>query len=325
MWVGLVLLLAFIVDALMGDPPYRLHPVRLTGRLIRAMETLLRKTGPPTVATGLMLVLLTTGGVLLVYLGVRHLLGYVALEGVWDVYWVYSVIAFRDMFDHVEPVREALEKEDLGEARKRVALIVGRLTHGLGREELSRATVESLAEGLVDGLLSPVFWFVAGGGLAYLLGYEELKWAVGFAITSRVVNTLDSMVGYKSPDYVLLGRASARADDIVQFIPARLSIPILFLAATLLGYNGSRGLRTAARDRLKHPSPNSAHPESFIAGTLNIRLGGASLYKDGLHEKPLIGGSSSPSIRHIEDTKKITMLAGIIWVVVAAGLCAGLY
>ncbi len=325
MWVALVLALAFIIDALLGDPPYRLHPVRLTGRLVEAMETLLRKTGPPTVATGLVLVLLTTGGVLLVYLGVRHLFGYVALEGVWDIYWLYSVMAFRDMFDHVEPVREALDREDLGEARKRVALIVGRLTQGLGREELSRATVESLAEGLVDGLLSPVFWFLVGGGLAYLLGHEELKWAVGFAITSRVINTMDSMVGYKNPDYVLLGRASARADDIVQFIPARLSIPVLFLAATLLGYNGMRGLRIAARDRLKHPSPNSAHPESFIAGTLNIRLGGPSLYSDGLHERPLIGGGSSPCPRHIEDTEKITMLAGTIWVVVATGLCAGLY
>ncbi len=325
MWVGLVLLLAFIVDALLGDPPYGLHPVRLIGRFIKAVETLLRKTGPPTVATGLVLVLITTGGVLLVYLGVRHLLGHPVLEGAWDVFWVYSVIAFRDMFDHVEPVREALDREDPGEARKRVALIVGRLTHGLGREGLSRATVESLAEGLVDGLLSPVFWFVAGGGLAYLLGHEELEWAVSLAITSRVVNTLDSMVGYKSPDYVLLGRASAGADDIVQFIPARLSIPILFIAATLLGYNGLRGLRIAARDRLKHPSPNSAHPESFIAGTLNIRLGGPSLYSDGIHEKPLIGGDLPPSPRHIEDTKKITMLAGIMWVVVAAGLCAVLY
>ncbi len=325
MWIGFILAVAFIIDVLLGDPSYRLHPVRLTGHIISAIEGLLRKTGPPTVGTGVVLLSITLGVVLAVYLGVRYLLGYVGLESLWDVYMVYSAIAFKDMFDHIEPIRDALEKEDVEEARKRTSLIVGRLTDGLGVEELSRAAVESLAEGFVDGLLTPVVWFLIGGGLGYLLGYDEAPMAVAFMITSRAVNTLDSMVGYRSPEYILLGRASARADDFINFLPARLSIPVLFVAATLLGYNGLRGIRVAARDRLKHPSPNAAHPESFIGGTLNIRLGGAALYSDGVHEKPVIGGNSPPQPRHIEDTKKITMLAGTISVVAAIVLCAGLY
>ncbi len=324
MEVGLVLAVAFIADLLLGDPPYRLHPVRLIGRFIETVEGFLRK-GSATTTAGAVLLILTAGLTLAIYIAGHHLLAMVALESVWDVYWVYSMIAFRDMFDHVEPVKNALEREDLASARKGTALIVGRITDRLGVEELSRATVESLAEGFVDGLLSPLVWFVAGATLAHLAGYNEVVFATGCMITCRAVNTLDSMVGYRSPEYILLGRPSARADDLLNFIPARLSIPVLFLASTLLGYNALRGLKIALRDRLKHPSPNSAHPESFIAGVLNIKLGGPALYSDGLHERPTIGGNSTPTPRHIEDAKKITMLAGTIAVLTAVFVCMTLY
>ena len=325
MWIGYILAAAFVLDALLGDPAYRLHPVRITGRLISAIEGQIRNMGSPTVAGGIVLMLLTLGAILAIYMAGRHMLGWAGVEWLWDIYWVYSSIAFRDMFDHVEPLKTALEHGRLDEARQRAALIVGRRTDSLGMEELARAAVESIAEGFVDGILTPIVWFAIGGALGYLFEGEATLWAVTLMVAARVINTLDSMVGYRDKRYILLGRASARADDVLNFLPARLSIAVLFVASTLIGYNGLRGLKVAIRDRLKHPSPNAAHPESFIAGTLNIRLGGPSTYSDGIHHKPLIGGSSMPQPRHIEDAKKIIMLAGTLSVVVVVMLFAGLY
>ena len=151
-------------------------------------------------------------------------------------------------------------------------MVVGRDVRFLDEKGVCRASVETLAENFVDGFLSPLFWCLMGAVLANLLGLSPIKTAMSFMLAFKVASTLDSMVGYKNPDYIDFGVAGARLDDIMNFIPARFSLIILFVGAGISGFHPVNGLKAAMGDRLKHESPNSAHAESFVAGALDIRL-----------------------------------------------------
>jgi adenosylcobinamide-phosphate synthase len=173
--------------------------------------------------------------------------------------------------------------------------VVGRDVRVLDEHGVSRAALETLAENFVDGFLSPLFWYCAGWVLSLLLGEEGMGWPVAFMLLFKVASTLDSMVGYKNPRYLEFGWAGARLDDAMNFLPARLSIVFLALGAAVGGMKALEGLRVARRDRLKHESPNSAHAESFLAGALGLRLGGPTLYADGMKEKPWLGDGRTES------------------------------
>ncbi|MFW5803570.1 MAG: CobD/CbiB family cobalamin biosynthesis protein, partial [Verrucomicrobiota bacterium] len=218
------------------------------------------------------------------------------------------------------PIGQALAKDDAHEAARRLQRIVARDAARLDRSGLIRAAVESVAEGFVDGFLAPLFWFGAAGAAAAATGANSPQvWAVGAVLAFRSVNTLDSMVGYRNKRYLRFGRASARLDDAANFIPARLSIPVLWLAAEILRLPAGRGWQTALRDRLKHASPNSAHAESFVAGVLGIRLGGPTVYSYGTVSKPWLGkGEGEPRIRDIESACALVLVAGVVAVLVTA-------
>ena len=303
-----VIFFGFLLDLFFGDPRYRYHPIRIVGQCITFAEKGLRHLGLNGKLGGFLLVLMTQMGTLFCYLTTSlflHLL-YRPLGVLFDLFVCYSCLALKDLVTHIKPAIHALETGDLPEARKRIALIVSRDVRSLDDKGVSRAAVESMAENFVDGFLSPLFWYLFGGTLGFMFGLSSVITALSFMLAFKVGSTLDSMVGYINPRFVDFGWAGAKLDDVMNFIPARLSLIILFFGAWITGLHPLDGLRVALRDRLKHDSPNAAHAESFFAGALGIRLCGPVTYYEGLKNKPWLGnGNNDPGPA---DIRKATLL-----------------
>ena len=287
-----ILIFALILDLILGDPPFRFHPVRLIGVTVSGWERLLLRLGWSGRIGGILLAFGTIAVFLLIYLTVRSLLGglHSFLASVLDLYLVYSFLALKDLLDHAAPVAQALARSDLTQARTTLQKIVGRDTSNLDTEAVVRGAVESVAENFVDGVLSPMFWYTSVAFLSHLFGCPSPAAAgvVGM-IAFKAINTLDSMVGYRNERYLLFGRPAARLDDLANLLPARLSLIILYIGALFSGESAKEGWKIALRDRRKHPSPNAGHPESFVAGALGIKLGGSAVYQNRVIDKPWLG------------------------------------
>jgi adenosylcobinamide-phosphate synthase len=178
----------------------------------------------------------------------------------------------------------------LTQARTELQKIVGRDTSNLNPEGVARGAVESVAENFVDGVLSPMFWYSLIAVFSHVFGCPAPAAAgiVGM-LSFKAISTLDSMVGYRSGHYLFFGRPAARLDDLANFLPARLSLIILSIGAVLSGEKAWAGWNISRRDRLKHPSPNAGHSESFVAGALGIKLGGPTVYQEHTVDKPWLG------------------------------------
>lgn len=275
--MGHELLLAYLLDIILGDPRSWPHPVRWLGRLISSLESPLRRTfARPRlagVALALICLAITAGSAtLVVYLasGLHPLLG--AAAGVILIYWAISV---KDLADHAWAVYHPLSRGDLPGAREALTNIVGRETFELSEAGIIRATVETIAENTVDGVLSPLFYAALGGPV--------MVWVY------KTVSTLDSMVGYKQEPYREYGWAGARLDDLFNWLPARLSGVFFTLAAWLTGLDGRRAWKIFRRDGRLHASPNAGWPEAAMSGALGLRLGGPNVYHGELVPKPWIG------------------------------------
>ena len=192
-----------------------------------------------------------------------------------EVWLMSTTLALKELINAGLRVREALTMQDLERARTQVGLIVGRDTKKMGAQEVVRATIESLSENFSDGFVAPLFYLVVGGLPA--------------AIAYKAVNTLDSLVGYRNDRYRDLGWASARADDLLNYLPARLSGFFLALSAPLVKADGVRSFLAMVKFARRHPSPNAGFPEAAAAGGLGIRLGGPLVYQGRLIEKPWLG------------------------------------
>jgi adenosylcobinamide-phosphate synthase len=255
-----ILIAAVLADAVLGDPVYPWHPVRLMGRSVTALEAGLRRCGWPGYGGGALLLIVELAlwgggsGLLLTLLKTASW----PLQALLAVFLLYSCIALTDLCRHAQPVARALQENDLARARARVQMIVGRNAALLDAPGVARAAVESVAEGFVDGYLSPLFWFATAAVAAAAAGLDPVTWGAAAAVGYRITNTLDSMVGYRNQRYQRFGTASARCDDLVNFIPARLAVPILTLAAFLTGADAGAGWRFGGRDGLKQACPNAA-------------------------------------------------------------------
>ena len=299
MEIAIYIISALLVDALIGDPRWLPHPVRLIGRCALAIEPLWRRiirgprgagiaaTATIVIGTGLAGFALIRGAFLL-HPWVGHGL---------SVYLIYVSIAARDLSRHSSRVCRHLLKGDLKGARLAVAMMVGRDTDRLDEEGVVRATVESVAENIVDGVTAPLFYAAIGGPLG--------------AIIYRAVNTLDSSFGYKNEQYMKFGWASARLDDLANWLPARLTAPFVAAAAFMLGKSGRRSWLIMVRDRRKHASPNSGYTEAAMAGALGVQLGGQNYYFGEPSDKPLIGEPGAPLI-----TRRIPETNRVMWVTV---------
>jgi len=270
------ILLAVLLDLLIGDPRWLPHPVRLIGWVAARLETITRAVLPARAAGVLtaLAVVAAAGGAawgLVRLAGTIHPYAAVAVS----IALIYTTIAARDLAQHSMSVYRALVQGDLPEARKRVGLIVGRDTADLDERGVTRAAVESVAESIVDGVTAPLLFAAIAGPVG--------------AMVYRAINTLDSMFGYKNERYLRFGWASARLDDAANFIPARLTAPLICLATWLLRGQARQSWKVLRRDARNSTSPNSGFAEAAVAGALGVQLGGLNYYFGKPSPKPMIG------------------------------------
>lgn len=282
-----VLLPAVVLDLLLGDPNWMPHPVRWMGRTISALEGPLRRLLPKTPAgergAGIVLALVLPAlfgcGSALILWGLGQLSHW--LSWAVQLWFTYQLLAARSLQKESMAVCFPLKEHDLEGARRAVSRIVGRDTQVLDETGVAKAAVETVAENTCDGVTAPLIFLFLGGlpvGMAY-----------------KAVSTLDSMVGYKNEKYRWFGWASARLDDVLNFIPARLSGLLMCLGAALLpGCSGRRAWKVFWRDRRKHASPNSAHTEAACAGALGVQLAGDASYFGKIVSKPTLGDPIRP-------------------------------
>lgn len=257
------LCLCLALDALLGDPPYRLHPVRVTGMLLSSGERLLRRAGLDGRIGGALLFALLAATVGGGAWAIHAALAAAArpLAWLWDLYLGYSFLALGDLVAHGRRIAARTRQGDLAGARAAAGMLVGRDTDGMDLPACNRAAVESLAESLVDGVLSPLFWLALAG----------LPGLVVFKIAS----TMDSMVGYKDERYLRFGWFGARLDDVMNWLPSRLAflLTVLF-AAAMPGYSGRKAWRVGLGQHALLPGPNKGWSETAAAGALEARLAG---------------------------------------------------
>ena len=300
---------AVVLDLLLGDPVYRVHPVRLMGASLNLVEKGLRHIGADGYGGGIalfvVLALFWVVTVAIVQLGF-------AVVGAWPawlfhVFIVYSLLAFGDLFRHVWRVERALERGDLNAARTAIGRLVGRDTDRMDGGACRRAAIESMSEGLPDGYASAIFWYV-------LLGLPGL-------IVFKVVSTMDSMVGYRTPRYLRFGWCGARLDDAMNFIPARMSWLLIALSAVVVPRcSPGKALVIGYRDAGLLPSPNSGWPEAATAGAIRRRLVGPIWRNSQLVTDIWIGDPNDPPASARPDLVRATVLiliAGLIAVALA--------
>lgn len=274
---ALPLVIGFLLDACIGDPYRMPHPIRLIGKLISLLERIIRKNlhnmrlgGFILVVTVLFVSSIIPLTILLLCYRIHLVFGLIA-----ESFLIFYLLAARNLRDESMKVCRAAEAGDTEAARRAVSMIVGRDTSVLDRAGIIRAAVETVAENTSDGVTAPLFYIAFGGAVG------------GFFY--KAANTMDSMIGYQNEKYADLGRCAARFDDVLNYIPSRLSALLMIAACPLLHLDAKHALRIWRRDRRKHASPNSAQTESVCAGALHLRLAGDAWYFGELHKKPYIG------------------------------------
>jgi len=282
--------LAYALDLLLGDPEWFPHPVRWFGALTRVGERCLRRLGRGPKSEMLAGALLTGTVVSMGWALGRP------RNSTWRTVLMWTALATRSLLDEAGAVIRALEADDLDSARLRLARIVGRDTAHLDETEISRAVIETLAESTCDGIVAPLFWLAAAG--------------VPGAMCYKAINTLDSMIGHPEPPYRYFGRAAARLDDIVNFVPARLTALGIVAAASLQGFDAKRAQQIWQRDGDKHASPNAGQSEAAMAGALGVRLGGVSCYDGHPHHTHLLNAGGWPA--SVRDAKAALSLVAIV-------------
>ncbi len=307
------LLLGFLLDLLLGDPRWLPHPVRAMGAFIRALEKRLRRGGPHTPAAlraaGYRLVFFCAAAAFAAYAAALALAA--AMGGAFrfavEAFLVYQLLAARDLRAHAYRVYKKLRTGDIAGARAALSLIVGRDTAALEEPDILRAAVETVAENTADGIVAPLFYLALGGP------------ALGAVY--KMINTLDSMVGYKNARYIDFGRGAAKLDDAACLLPSRMAALAMIGAAGVCNLDMGGALRVWRRDRRAHPSPNSGQTEAACAGALGIGLGGASTYGGVNIAKPAIGDSLRPPARtDILAANNLSLATGMIALAVCAAL-----
>lgn len=308
---------AFFLDTVIGDPRTRLHPVVLMGNLIALLEKLLYRPGD-----GDMRKLLSGALLVIIVLLVSYEAGAAFLQlsywitgetGFWWMNYLMGGILLSFMISPNslakagKEIYTLLEKGNLEEARQKVGWIVGRDTDKLEVEGITRATVETIAENTVDGIISPLFFFALGG--------------VPLAVLYRAANTMDSMIGYKNEKYLYFGKTAARLDDILNYVPARLTGLLFIGSAWLLKFDHRHALEIMKRDAAKHPSPNGGYAEATVAGALHIRLGGVNSYFGVESFRAYMGDAIEKlSPRHILESIRLMYTATVLFLLLAYAL-----
>ncbi len=302
---------AFGFDLLLGDPRRLPHPIRLMGNIIESFEPGFRNIPGPLILSGL----LFAGSCIFLTFGLTWLIiqcAYIIhplLKVLVEILLIYYCMAAGSLQKEALAVWKALQEKNLEKARVQVSYIVGREVKSLGEKGVSMAAVETVSENLVDGFMAPMFFALLGGA--------------PMAMAYKMVNTLDSMIGYKNSAYHEFGKAAAKIDDIANYIPARLSVPVIALAALILNGRAKAAFKTAFNEGAFHSSPNAGYPEASFAGALCITLGGPNYYNGKIVDKPFIGKRFSPvNYNDIKKSCDLMLLSALFWVIGISAIAA---
>lgn len=270
-----------ILDFLFGDPQWLYHPIRLIGAWISFLEKRLRTAAGVSAARQRMYGAVLWFLVVIPAMGIPALILHFAKRAhpffafVLESFWCYQLLAARCLSKESKKVYACLKQKDVEGARRAVSMIVGRDTRELTETDITKAAVETVAENTSDGVTAPLLFLLLGGA------------SLGFFY--KAVNTMDSMIGYKDDKYLYFGRMAAKMDDVMNYLPSRISALLMIVSAYLLRLDGKQAWKTYRRDRRKHASPNSAQTESVCAGALRVQLAGDAYYHGVLHKKEFIG------------------------------------
>ena len=297
----------YALDLIIGDPYSFPHPVRYIGKLISIVEKQIRKitsSDKGLKIAGFFLWFIVVGATFGITTLVLQLFKFNKLAYfIVNTILIYTTLATKCLKDESVKIYKVLKTGDLEKSRIQLSYIVGRDTTNLNEKEIVRATVETVAENTVDGIIAPLFYGFIGGA--------------PLAMAYKAVNTLDSTVGYKNDKYYYLGFASAKIDDIANYIPARLGVVLLSLGSLFTGFNFKDALKIGIRDRKNHKSPNCAFSEGAVAGALGIQLGGTNVYFGKEVYKPTIGDKTREiEIEDIVRTNKIMYSSSIISIII---------
>lgn len=282
----IVVFVAFLLDLLFGDPRWLPHPIRFIGWLIDFLEKAIRSVFPKNKSGEII------GGIVLCVLvvSISFLVPFYLLKGLnaihpWikyvvETFFCYQIFATKSLRTESMRVYEHIKHQDIEGSRKYLSWIVGRDTQNLSFTQIIKAVIETIAENTSDGVIAPMLFMMIGGA------------PLGFFY--KAVNTLDSMVGYKNEQYLNFGKFSAIFDDVVNFLPARITGLGMIIAACITEFDGKNAWNMFWRDRHNHSSPNSANPEAACAGALNIQLAGDAYYFGKLYQKKTIGDDHRP-------------------------------
>lgn len=312
MQILIMVVAGFWLDLLLGDPHSWPHPVKVMGRLIYYLTN---KFNQPAYSShqkrwlGLMTWIITVGlsGIIIyfiLYLCRFNQLLYLLV----GTYFSYTCISTQQLAIEARKIIKLLQKKDLALARQQLAMIVGRDTKNLNREEILKATIETVAENTSDGVIAPLCYLMLGGPT--------------LGIIYKSINTLDSMIGYNNEKYRDFGRFAAKCDDLVNYLPARITWLLLIISGWILQGDVHEAWLVGKRDCKKHLSPNSAFPEAVVAGMLHLQLGGPHYYFGKLVNKPYIGDDFQVmvNVNHLKKTITMLYVTAIIALIILAGL-----
>lgn len=301
-------LIGYTLDIVFGDPYWVKHPVIYIGDIINGLERKLmglksKKIGGVLLLLIIMAIAYTVPFTILALATEIHPYLGIALEAL----MISQILATKSLHRETKKVYKALLSKDMATSRKFMSYLVSRDTGAMEEEDIVRSSIETVSENIVDGIIAPLFFVVIGGA--------PLGWLY------KGVNTLDSMVGYKNEKFMDYGWASARFDDVLNYIPARITGPIIVLASFLLGYDYKNSFRVLKRDCRNHASPNSGFSEAPVAGALNIQLGGRVSYFGVIHNKQTMGDQSEAlEIGHIDKTFRIMFLSSFLALLIFAAI-----
>lgn len=310
-WIAV--LIGFVADLIFGDPSVSWHPICLIGALIAKLEKGIRALFPKTkrgelaggAAMAVLVVFISSGipaALLFIFYRIHFWAG-VIVEAV----MCFFIFAVKSLKKESMQVGKALETDGLEAGRKAVSRIVGRDTQSLSETGVIKAAVETVAENFSDGVFAPLLYLMIGGA------------GLGFAYKS--INTMDSMVGYKNDRYLYFGRAAAKLDDVVNYVPARVAALFMIVGACFCGLDRKGAWKIWRRDRRNHASPNSAQTEAAAAGALQIQLAGNAYYFGKLYEKPYIGDDIRPVQREdIARVNQLMLMASVLACMVLGGM-----
>ncbi|THB71479.1 MAG: cobalamin biosynthesis protein CobD [Desulfobulbaceae bacterium] len=291
MVLALLICSSVLFDLIFGDPRITIHPIRIIGSIVTRAEQFIRAKGSgfPLKTQGLLCWMIVIGVVnsilILCHLVIRQLPE--ILQFVFYVFLFYFAIALKDLILHSKAVNLALTVNDLEKARNALSMLVSRDTSQMDTAQICKGCIESIAENFVDGIFAPIFWFLAGGSIFYLLGWDQNLGALLSGYTFKSISTMDSMLGYKNDRYRYFGWYAAKADDLANYIPARIGAGLLLLTGFFMGLGTKKTFAIYFRDNRKSSSPNSGHPEAAVAALLDIRIGGKAVYHGKEVDNPI--------------------------------------